>query len=77
MGDLGGLIAPKKLVVVSGVTDGGFPIAGAKKSVETIKALYKKAGCEHNFSHVIGKEGHRFYADDAWPVMNELIKDEI
>ena len=77
MGDIGGLIAPKKCVVVSGATDWGFPLEGSLKSAQTIKELYKIAGCEDSFRHVIGSEGHRFYADDAWPVMNELIKDEI
>lgn len=77
MGDLGGLIAPRKLVSVSGELDHGFLISGSKKAAETTRELYRTAGCEDSFRHVIGEEGHRFYADAAWPVLNELIKDEI
>lgn len=77
MGDLGGLIAPKKCVVVSGLEDDGFPIDGAVKSFKTMQELYTLAGCENSVRHVIGNKGHRFYADDSWPVMNELIKNEL
>ena len=61
MGDLGGLIAPRKLVVVAGEKDTIFPIDGAKESFWQIKYLYEKAGAPENAVMVIGKEGHRFY----------------
>ncbi len=76
MGDLGGLIFPRKYVIVSGKDDPIFPLEGAKKCYETTKRIYKKYGLENNIHHVIGNGGHRFYADDAWPVMNELIGEE-
>ncbi len=66
MGDLGGLIAPRRLVMVSGEKDDIFPIEGAKKTFERIKGLYTAAGVPDNCALVTGGEGHRFYADDAW-----------
>ncbi len=73
MGDLAVMIAPRKLVVVAGVDDGIFPIHGVKESYEIIRNLYKLAGAENNCRLVVGSGGHRFYADDAWPVMHELL----
>lgn len=74
MGDLAVMIAPKKLVVVSGLHDDYcFPIHGAKAAFETVQKCYAAAGVPENCVQVIGEEGHRFYADAAWPVMHELL----
>lgn len=74
MGDLGGLIAPKYLVIVSGKEDDIFPIEASRDTFRTIKRFYEIMGKEENATHVIGEGGHRFYADKAWPVMNGYIK---
>lgn len=74
MGDLACLIAPRPLVMVSGEKDPGFLIEGAKEAYHTIEKIYEKAGCPDNCRQVIGKEGHRFYADISWPVFKELSK---
>ncbi len=73
MGDLGGLIAPRPLVMVNGAKDKIFPIDGAKETFARIQSLYAASGVPGNCSLVVGKEGHRFYADDAWPVMHRYI----
>jgi len=72
MGDIACLIAPRKLVDVVGMTDGGFLIKGSMDAFDTIKRIYKKAGCEDNCRLVVGEDGHRFYADPAWKVFREL-----
>lgn len=72
MGDLACLIAPRKLVMVSGEHDIGFDIEGARKSYDTIERIYKKAGAPDNCRFVVGNEGHRFYADISWPVFKKL-----
>lgn len=74
MGDLAIMIAPKKLVIVSGKDDNIFPIDGAKKMFDIVKQLYTTAGVPENCAHVIGNGGHRFYADDGWTKMKELLK---
>ena len=76
MGDIGCLIAPRKLIVVNGDEDPIFPIEGAKESFETISKAYKKYGAENKCRMVIGKGAHRFYDDDVWPVINEMINKE-
>jgi dienelactone hydrolase len=72
MADILGLFAPKPLVVVAGETDDIFPIHGVMAADAQLKKIYKAAGAAGNYRLVIGKGGHRFYADDAWPVMLEL-----
>ncbi|MGI6746421.1 MAG: Abhydrolase family protein [Firmicutes bacterium ADurb.Bin300] len=72
MGDLGGLISPRKLLMVSGEKDGIFPIDGANKTFKTIKRLYTTSGVPDNCDIVTGSEGHRFYADLAWIKIHKL-----
>ena len=72
MGDLAGMIAPRKLVVVNGKEDNIFPEPGVIESFEIIKNLYAAAGVPDNCALVTGAGGHRFYADDAWPVMHKM-----
>ena len=70
MGDICGLIAPRKLIVVSGVTDWGFMHPGVEESVAIAKTYYEAAGVPELISWVQGPEGHRFYADPSWPVFH-------
>ena len=72
MGDLLGLIAPRPLVVVNGKEDPIFLIDGAEDCVKVGSAVYEAMGKGDMLRHVVGQGGHRFYADDAWPVMHEL-----
>lgn len=72
MGDLGGLIAPRALVVVTGKQDEIFPLGGVKESFERIQSLYANAGAAELCRLVVGDGGHAFYPDDAWPVAHDL-----
>ncbi len=74
MGDLSGLIAPRKLIVVNGKDDPIFPEAGVIESYEIIKNMYSAAGVPENCALVTGNGAHRFYADDAWPVLHRMMK---
>lgn len=73
MQDLAVCIAPRPLLIVSGLKDGIFPIETAKKAFETVQSVYQAAGAPQNCRHIIGAEGHRFYAADAWPVFAQYI----
>lgn len=74
MEDLAVLIAPRPLLVVSGREDMIFPLEAAKSSFETVREIYRAAGKPENCHMVIGEGGHRFYAKDAWPVFEEMMK---
>ena len=72
MGDLGGLVAPRPFIVVNGKDDGIFPLASANEQFEITKTCYEAAGAPDKLYHVVGQQGHRFYADDSWPVFDRL-----
>ena len=71
MGDLAGLIAPRKLIVVCGNQDPIFPLKGVAKSYDIILKLFQVAGAVKNCTLVIGEGSHRFYPENTWP---EIIK---
>lgn len=74
MGDLGGLIAARRLVVVCGKEDPIFPLHGVEKSFELIQNTYRQLGKEELCHLVKGDGGHQFYPDDAWPVVHKLLQ---
>ena len=72
MGDLAGLIAPRGLVIVNGIKDSIFRDAGVRNCFDLAKTLYAAAGVPDDVALVTGPEGHRFYADAAWPVFKTI-----
>ena len=72
MGDIAGLIAPRPLVIINGLTDTIFPIDSAKREYAVTEKLYEAAGAAEKCAHITGPEGHRFYAALGWPRFNEL-----
>ena len=74
MGDLLAMSYPKYYVQINGQDDKIFPIAGAKEVFEKGKAAYADMGKGDNCVHVIGPEGHRFYADLSWPIFHKFVK---
>ncbi|MBP9988214.1 MAG: prolyl oligopeptidase family serine peptidase [Ruminococcus sp.] len=76
MAEIAGMIAPRPLVVVTGQTDGIFPVEPAKYEFNRLKNTYYSASERpENCVHVIGEQGHRFYAKQAWAEFDRLIKD--
>ncbi len=75
MGDLGALIAPRKLLVVSGEKDDIFPIEPAKETYSITKNVYKMLGVAENCNMVIGAGGHQFYPDEAWPIIHKYLEE--
>lgn len=73
MGDLMAMACPKYFVQVSGVHDTGFFFTGAQKVYEDGKRAYEAAGAADRCVFVRGEEGHRFYADLAWPEVHRLL----
>ncbi len=72
MGDLCGLIAPRGLIVVSGLTDTDFPREGVIECVDVAKKYYNHAGVPDGCIWIEGPEGHRFYADLSWPTFHKM-----
>lgn len=74
MGDLMAMACPKFYVQVSGIEDTIFPISGAEEVFENGKKAYRDLGYETRCTLIKGAEGHRFYADDAWPVVHKYLR---
>ena len=72
-GDVVGLFAPRPVVIVAGKDDGIFPLAGVHEQFARVQRIYAACGAPENCRLVIGPEGHRFYADLAWPVMQPFM----
>ncbi len=73
MADILGLFAPRPVVVVAGKDDPIIPLAGVRKAFRHLRAIYRAAGATGNCRLVVGPEGHRFYADAAWPVFLRIL----
>ena len=71
--DVMGLAAPRKLVVINGEKDSGFPIGESRRQFERLKKIYAAAGASENLRHVVGKGGHRFYAQDGFTALREIL----
>jgi dienelactone hydrolase len=74
MADILGLFAPKPVVVVAGIDDYIFPIQGTRRAFADLKRIYQAAAAEDCCHLVVGDQGHRFYADDAWSVALEELQ---
>lgn len=72
MGDLYGLVAPRKAIAISGALDTDFLHDGFAECAEIAAFYYKAAGAPDGFAWVEGPEGHRFYADLSWPVFHRM-----
>jgi len=70
MKEVGGLVAPRRLLVVHGDADPLFEAAPRDEAVEGIRRLYAAAGAPDAFATRIGQGGHRFYADLMWPFLD-------
>ncbi len=69
MYDVMGLFAPKPVVIVAGNEDPIFPIAATRRAFRKLRVIYDAMGASGRCHLVVGNGGHRFYAEDAWPVM--------
>lgn len=64
--DIAGLIAPRALHLNFGEEDGGSPIPEVRQGIEIIRAAYRDAGAEENFSHFIEPGAGHVLSDEMW-----------
>jgi dipeptidyl aminopeptidase/acylaminoacyl peptidase len=69
MADILGLFAPKPVIIVAGEEDDIFPIQGTRRAFSDLQEIYAAAGAKNRCHLVVGSGGHRFYAEDAWPII--------
>lgn len=73
MNDLMAMACPKFFIQVSGIEDDIFPIFAARKVFEDGKIAYLDNNAENRCAMVEGNGGHRFYADDTWPIIHKFL----
>ena len=73
MSDLIAMSYPKYYIQVNGLSDNLFPIEGAKQVFADGKRVWDEHGDGDKIAHVIGGEGHRFYADASWPIVHKML----
>ena len=66
MGDIAGLIAPRKLLIVNGVKDDIYPIGPARDEFRTVQNVYNALRAGENCEMYEGAEGHRPYMPGFW-----------
>ncbi len=74
MGDLAGLIAPRKLIIVAGKNDSIFPLEGVKETFNLAQDLFEKSGNKNNIRLIIGDGGHRYYAKEVFQMLEDMKK---
>ena len=61
MGDIAGLVAPRKLLIINGDKDKIFPIAPAREEFKTTKAVYEAFGVAEICEMYVGDGPHRYF----------------
>ena len=69
MGDIGGLVAPRRLVLMGATGDRWYPVDGLKECAVNAAEAYSAAGADDEFKLIIKDGERRFYADDAWEAL--------
>ncbi len=72
MQDLACLIAPRKLLVISGKEDYIFPTEGVTAGFETVTKIYNAAGAPDNCKMVTTPNGHFWREDIVWNEIEKL-----
>ena len=73
MPDIGGLIAPRPVLIIAGVKDTIFPIDAVREGFTALKRIYTDAGAADRLELFEGDEGHRYYAKRVWDFFSEKL----
>jgi hypothetical protein len=72
--DLGGLVAPRHLLIVHGVSDGLHRRAAVEKTAAAVSRIFKAAGVPNQMALKWGDAGHRFYPELMWSFIEAGLK---
>ena len=73
LSDVAGLIAPRPFLAIAGADDPIFPIDGTRRAFDALREIYEAAGAAGACELYVGSGGHRYYADGAWPFIDERL----
>ncbi len=63
--DIAGLIAPRPLLIESGIYDAGFPIEASLAAHDHLRRIYRAAGAEDKLHVDVFSGGHQFHGPSA------------
>jgi dienelactone hydrolase len=69
--ELGGLVAPRRLLIVHGVEDSLHHRPTVEKVFGGVQEIYKSAGTPGHVLLTWGASGHRFYPELMWPFIEQ------
>lgn len=72
-GNICQLIAPRRLVVISGDGDPLFPLRGAEECIKIAKSAFSAFDANENIMHIICTGEHKFYPKEIWSTVNRLL----
>jgi dienelactone hydrolase len=71
--DLGALVAPRPLLIETGTEDLIFPVAGARREVSRLQAVYEALGVPDSLEHDVFEGDHRWHGDRAYPFLERWL----
>ncbi len=72
--ELGGLVAPRHLLIVHGVKDSLHHKPTVEKLAANIQGIFQVAGAPNHTAHEWGNNGHRFYPSLMWPFIEKGLR---
>ena len=72
--ELGGLIAPRRLLIVHGIKDGLHNKIDVERTSNAIKAIYSDLKVSDRMSMTWGNSGHQFYPKIMWPFIEKALR---
>lgn len=73
MADLGGLLAPRPMLVVAGTLDPLFPIEDVRQGFAELKAIYEDFDAADRLELYEGPGAHRYYASRVWSFLQDKL----
>lgn len=71
--DLGALVAPRALLVVSGREDLIFPLAAAEETVARLRRVYEHLGAGDRLAHDVFDGEHQWHGSLAFPFLEQWL----
>lgn len=72
--ELGGLVAPRHLLIVHGVDDSLHHPPTVEKLAVSIGKIFQAAGVPNHIALKWGNSGHRFYPEKMWPFFEKGLR---
>jgi hypothetical protein len=67
--DLGALIAPRPLLIETGIEDYLFPVAAATESVRRTRIVYARGDASERLVHDVFEGEHQWHGTEAMPFL--------